>query len=255
MKVLVGGFCCHFLYCTRRRCLSLLSKKCPHFEVYEVEYQETWPCLLVWKQTHKSTLCHLYKNKIWTSDSRLLLLENSLCIHSLVVVTLQRKKRQTDREVCYFMETDIAAKAINILHGIMIEETHLDLLTCTSSPPTRVLVVVRTLLLSFLVNLPFSMSPSISHMPWWRKYTVSVKSFLMLFFNCVSLSNTTNVCLLLKSNTHCSFYSLTVAVIIHWNFSIASSLSFSSHGLQPEMQIISGCTEIMKQHHDRHLLV
>lgn len=42
-------------------------------------------------------------------------------------------------------------------------------LTCSSSPPTRALVVVRTLLLSFLVNFPFSIVPSISHEPWFKK--------------------------------------------------------------------------------------
>lgn len=151
------------------------------------------------------------------------------------------------------MEIYIAAKVINILHGIMIEETHLDLLTCTSSPPTRVLVVVRTLLLSFLVNLPFIMSPSISHMPWWRKYIVSLNSFLILFLCCVTLSYLGNVCLLWRSNTHCSLCILTAAIIIHWNFSIA--FSFSWHSLQPEMQIIYVCTEVMKQHQEWHLLV
>lgn len=39
-------------------------------------------------------------------------------------------------------------------------------LTCTSSPPTRTLVVDRSLLLSFLLNFPFIISPSISHVPW-----------------------------------------------------------------------------------------
>lgn len=129
----------------------------------------------------------------------------------------------------YFMETFIAVRVINILHRNwnMIDETHLDLLTCTSSPPTRVLVVVRTLLLSFLVNLPFSMSPSISHVPWWRIYTVGDKKK----WCCVTLSFTGNVCLFWRSNTHCSFYIFNVAVIIRWSFSIASSFSFSCYGL------------------------
>lgn len=46
-------------------------------------------CLIVRKKANcTSILCHLYKNKIWTSGCRLLLLENPLSIHSLIVVTL-----------------------------------------------------------------------------------------------------------------------------------------------------------------------
>lgn len=39
-------------------------------------------------------------------------------------------------------------------------------LTCTSSSPARTLVVVRTLPLSFLVKIPFIMSPSMVHDPY-----------------------------------------------------------------------------------------
>ena len=120
----------------------------------------------------------LYKNKIWTSDSRLLLLENPLSIHSLVVVTLWGRVRAALLYVdIYWNQTTV----INILHWnwVKIDEPCVDPLTCTNSPPTSALVVVRTLLLSFLVNVPFSMSPSITHTPWLKLNSWLWKLFML----------------------------------------------------------------------------